>query len=162
MKFETTGIPASVVEVLTEFPMYDLMDDRRKYTFNDLQEAYPNMSWEEVAFLYVGLHSEVSEEQVELPEGVTSLKVRTGLEGPTSDPYGYVEVEVTCGGHIYEVHQGLSQWLKVDGAGVCSSIPYHQWFEDKTGKSPGEWEDLHQRIHENDPADPMGSLCDYE
>jgi hypothetical protein len=38
-----------------------------------------------------------------------------GLEGPKHDPYGFTEVKVVRNGHKVIFHDGLGEWLTVDG-----------------------------------------------
>jgi hypothetical protein len=43
------------------------------------------------------------------------ITLRTGQEGPHHDPYGFTEVKVVRNGHKVIFHQGLGEWLSVDG-----------------------------------------------
>jgi hypothetical protein len=38
-----------------------------------------------------------------------------GSEGPRHDPYGFIEVKVVRNGRKVIFHQGLGEWLSVDG-----------------------------------------------
>lgn len=40
---------------------------------------------------------------------------RRGTEGPRHDPYGYTELTVQFRGHEVILHEGLAEWLVIDG-----------------------------------------------
>lgn len=44
------------------------------------------------------------------------LKIKTGTEGPRHDPYSYTETTMERNGDTVTLHEGLGDWLRVNGA----------------------------------------------
>jgi hypothetical protein len=43
------------------------------------------------------------------------ITLRMGSEGPMHDPYGFTEIKVVRNGHKVIYHQGLGEYLEIDG-----------------------------------------------
>ena len=78
-----------------------------------------------------------------------TLTVKTGSEGPRWDPYGYVELQVfdQRTDRTVVLHQGLGDWLKVDGEmrATANENPAGV-FKDLLGFSPGMVERWMERV----------------
>jgi|SRR6185437_9376361 len=116
----------------------------------------------------------------------TTIRRRSGTEGPREDPYGWVEYTVTRCGHTYSLrHGGLSCVLTVDGREITPHNVDLLWpYQPKRDAQP--WQDYYEQrerwlvdcferrvgmdlglidklYHEHFYfEDPYGSLGDYE
>lgn len=50
----------------------------------------------------------------------TTVRRRSGEEGPRHDPYGYEEWTFRRNGHVVQLHTGLINWVSYDGTRVFS------------------------------------------
>lgn len=70
--------------------------------------------------------------------GRYNISVHHGSEGPSHDPYSYVEYDVTDKKtkKIIILHLGLAEWLKVDGKTIAEFGNSESVFENMTKLSP--------------------------
>ena len=92
---------------------------------------------------------------------MTKLHIKTGVEGPRYDRYGYEEITVTRNGHEYILHNGLAEWLRVDGNEI--DLPMAELdaeFERLTGYHPDDWHKFHDKLEAHRAANDPYYGCD--
>jgi hypothetical protein len=93
------------------------------------------------------------------------LAMRTGWEGPSHDPYSWLECTLTLNGVAITLHMGLATWIKIDGKRIDDHTPDSSLapllFERHTGLTVYTFNEAYNRIHPYFD-DPMGKLSDYE
>jgi hypothetical protein len=82
---------------------------------------------------------------------MTKVRIHQGTEGPSHDPYGYMEIDVTRNGHTFTLHAGLVVYVEVDGRdreqlyGNDYQDGGRQRFIMMTGCAPELWEKWYER-----------------
>jgi len=90
------------------------------------------------------------------------LKRKMGVEGPSHDPYSFVECTVVQNGVKITAHMGLIAWLSVAGDKVvCGEEDVVKCFELITGISLEVFDRYYERVHPYVP-DPMGEPWMYQ
>lgn len=64
-----------------------------------------------------------------------SVAMKTGIEGPRHDPYGYTEWTWERSGHRIVLHEGLGDWVEIDGTRIDRGTPARWVFETSVGIS---------------------------
>lgn len=78
----------------------------------------------------------------------TKVRIRSGSEGPSHDPYSYHEITVERLGREVTLHLGLAVWREIDGAmrlttAYSSESEIIQDFVELTGGTPEQWQRWH-------------------
>lgn len=74
---------------------------------------------------------------------VTKIDVRHGIEGPKHDPYSFTEITYEKGNRKVVIHQGLAEWIKVNGQKIDLQIgedEIEMITQRETGYTPEELE----------------------
>lgn len=79
------------------------------------------------------------------------LMVKHGTEGPSADPYGYIERIVFINGIKIIYHNGLAEWTDYDGVkiypdGEHQNMP-QELFETMTGINVDDFDLYFERVH---------------
>lgn len=101
----------------------------------------------------------------------SQISLRSGVEGPKHDPYGYQELIVTQGDMRYICHIGLAVYIRINDLKIpCNAVvrngvyteTYEEMFKRLTGDTAENWIEKYMEEHKDDVEDPMGCLADYE
>lgn len=96
----------------------------------------------------------------------TQCHINYGSEGPSNDPYGYIEVTVWRNGNKYTYHGGLGDWLEINDEqqDIHGEFEVCDTFKQLTGGYPHQfqyWIDRNKSKKRNfDPYEYM-SLGNY-
>lgn len=98
------------------------------------------------------------------------LVLRSGSEGDKHDPYSWVERAVLYNGSRFVLRQGALGYSRFyinerkvaegDATPDCCNYAVGEW-EARVGMTIAQFDAAYDRLHRNEPEDPMGSASRY-